>query len=262
MAPYTVNPTVSAKLLDSTSSGYSTCLTTRCWLHVQRVTSPTLDCNSIAPGDGHPCRAWSTDPNLNTKYECRYGTYVLPMNACASLTNAYTASPTITPNTGTGAGTVTAPDPDADPSAGMTPGLDNGCVPSGLGILNPFWLLKGVGCAIKWAFVPPSGSFETAVGTMRSGWSDNGLTEWGGAVGGVGGSLGELGSGTSGCAGPHFEIPLGGNSYDFDPLDACAQPMQGVAVVIKLLATVGLIVAGVKLCARPLLSAFGMGGAV
>ena len=82
-------------------------------------------------------------------------------------------------------------------------------------------------------------------------------------MGGVGTSLAGLGGpGSAGCAGPHFVFTLAHHDYAFDPLNACSDPMRSVAVVVRLFACIAVIVAGARLCARPLLHAIGMGGSV
>lgn len=134
--------------------------------------------------DGAVCEGWSLDFDRDTKYRCVYGATTLPLGECKSLAPTYDA-PTVTdsiaidvgpdpawedtdgdpatapePAPGTTTEPMPAPaDPAGDPSPELTPGLDDGCVPKGWDLINPWAYTKSFACALKWAFAP---SQETA----------------------------------------------------------------------------------------------------
>lgn len=176
---------------------------------------------------------------------CTYGTLSEPTTECRAI---YRQVPTTS-------GTSTTSPTEAVSANGN-------CLSSAVS-WNPIdWVYIPVKCALAWAFVPPPGSLQTAEATASAGFTSTGLPAWGSAVGGVGTGLAAIGNGTDGCAGPHFAFTLSGHSYAFDPLNACSDPMKSAAVVIKLFASLSVLVAGARFCARPLLTAFGMGAAV
>lgn len=251
---YTSSPALTAGLLGE----YSDCLSTVCSLHVVRLV-PELSCDSRAPAAGHPCRDWATSSDLATNWQCRYGTHVLAMSACSSLANAYKASPVIAPNTGTGAAPApVGTDIGEDPTTSQTPGLaESGCVPSGLGLLNPFWVFKGVGCAIKWAFVPSATSMQTAVNSTKNAWLASPPGAFLSGFGSMIGAFGSLGSGAAGCDGPALSIPPL-QLTNWHPISACAAPMSTVAGIVKLLLTVMVYVGAAVVAARLLAASFGL----
>lgn len=139
------------------------------------------------------------------------------------------------------------------------PTTTSNCDGSGFSFNPVSWVIVPLKCL----FIPSAGTMQAAYGTVGAGWSGTHIPQWGSAVGSIGTALtGFGGPGSSGCAGPHFAFTLKGHAYSFDPLNACSQPMQGVAVVVKLFATIAVVVAGARLCARPLMAAIGMGQAV
>lgn len=169
---------------------------------------------------------------------CRWGIYVLPANECTTVP------------------TETAPPPGTESS-----GQD--CLAQAVTLGNPAsWVLGPVKCALRWAFVPSAGKMQGAQAQASAGWQATGLPAWGSALGGVGDGVASIGSSAAGCGGPQFSFTLKGRSYAFAPLNACSQPMAGAAVVFKLFASLAVLVAGARMCARPLLASFGMGSAV
>lgn len=166
-----------------------------------------------------------------------------------------------TTSTGTAVGSPTVVELPATGSGTEVGTETSGCM--GSWTWNPVaWVYRPVRCALSWAFVPSQASLQASQATATAGWQATGITAWGTAVSDVGGGLIGVGSAAGGCAGPQFSFTLKGTSYNFDPLDACSQPMQGVAVVVKVLISLAVIVAGVRVCARPIMASFGMNGAV
>lgn len=139
------------------------------------------------------------------------------------------------------------------------PGSSEACDGGGLSFSPASWVVVPFKCM----FEPSPGAMQAAYGDASAGFTATGLPAWGSAFAGVGSGLAAFGgAGSAGCAGPHFSFTLAHHAYAFDPLNACAQPMQGVALVVKLFASLAVIVAGARLCARPVLTAFGMGRVV
>jgi hypothetical protein len=252
--PWTIDPAKKADLLGP----YADCLTTVCLLHVVRLV-PELDCNSKAPAEGHPCQDWSKSSDLATNWQCKYGTHTVSMQKCTSLQNAYSASPTLVPNTGTSAPPApVGTDPMQDPTPEQTPGLSaSGCVPSGWNVLNPFAYAKAVGCVLKWAFVPPAGSFEANVSQVSGSWNASAPGAYLGGFGTMVGSFGTLGNGASGCLGPALTIePL--SLQEIHPISACEPPMSQVAMVVRLSLTLLVYVGAAIIAARVLAASFGL----
>ncbi|MDQ1628085.1 MAG: hypothetical protein QOI54_1829 [Actinomycetota bacterium] len=249
-------------------SAYPSCGDGHCKLLLFRVDGATrLSCFANPAA----CTSWFEDPAKADRYQCTYAGAEVALSEC----NAYRAvfdparatrakrAPAVgsEPNTAdplTGA----LPDPSAD--TGSLPDGDTqsdpGCPPDFniLSVLNPFWYYSTSVCAARALFEPSPGALQTAHASASAGWAGTGVPAWGDALGGVGTTLAGIGASAGGCAGPHFSITLAHHGYDFDPLDACSQPMQGVALVVKLFASIAVLVAGARFCARPVLAAIGM----
>lgn len=113
-----------------------------------------------------PCADWFTDPNKDTKFECRYGGNLVQLPSCTAL------APTFKPGSNTSGAPygdpVTGepiPNPNGRaplPSTVQDPDKKRDCFPTGWGVLNPVeWVMKPVGCALESAFVPrPSKVYE------------------------------------------------------------------------------------------------------
>lgn len=131
---------------------------------------------------GGECSGWSTDPNRDTKYACRWGPHLLGLEQCYALKQAYepatpgklTETPLQEPEPG--AAPQPQPNPTLEPGTPTQPGEGPGtqdpetgivgdpvtvqpgegeCFPNGWGLLNPVeWVLRPIKCALRWAFVP------------------------------------------------------------------------------------------------------------
>lgn len=237
--------------------------------------------------NGSPCQIgmvgcvdWYS--KLNTSFEanyaCYWGPYSMGLNACRALKNHYREDAVRDPSTGLGTAPAPAPTPTPGPSGGTVPetgGNDlpaNGpdippsefsqCMGQGWSWNPVSWVYVPTRCALRWAFVPQPGSLQAAFDAAGVGWQATRIPEWGDSFGSVGSSLGDIGSGAGGCAGPDFSITLSGQSYAFDPLNACGPPMSTVAVVVKLFASVAIVVVGARFVIRPLMSSLSMGDSV
>lgn len=141
------------------------------------------DCSRFLPA-ANPCEDWYTDPARDRNYQCRFGPYVVSLRVCEPLKRIYTTTPTITPTPDPETITPETPPepipPTVDPTPDETPGLGN-CVPKGLGILNPWWVFKGVACALKWAFVPQT-ALSDRIARLRLDFSTKAPFSWFGPV--------------------------------------------------------------------------------
>jgi len=131
-------------------------------------------------------------------------------------------------------------------------------------VLTGAVIFKAFGCALAWAFVPASGTLPAAQLSLSGAWSGTGVVTWSDAFTGVGTSAQAAAEGavSESCLGPQFMLPLGGEEYLFNPLDACVPPMSTAAPIVKVLIAVGVILAGIRAVMRPVLTAFDLGGAV
>lgn len=194
-----------------------------CLLHLVKIVNGTdseLDCDDVAPGANHPCRDWYTDPNRTDKYKCMYGSNVMTMKSCEPYARTYTSTPTYTETPAE----ETTPRTDVDPTPLETPGL-GGCAPNwGIGLLNPWWVMKSTACALVWAFVPTTDmGLSTLLTTLQTRPPGSLVVGLGSAVhaalsGFTGGGCGVLGG-----------IPLPGEDFTV----SCPQirSMQGYGLV-------------------------------
>jgi hypothetical protein len=230
---------------------------------------------------GQPCVPGSASCNALASqvaaapadYACKWGAYTMPMSDCAVLYEYYVESetqPTATPSpsasatTGTGTGTTSMPTTGANPTAPPT-SVEETTDPNSQSCYaaawswNPIdWVLVPVKCALKWAFVPPSGAWAAAMGPPLTTWQESPFGQWGSSAGDVIGSLAGFDDQAAGCAGPSLSSNVGGVAYDFAPLNACTQPMARVAEVTKILLTLIVAFGGAFLILDPITSAFGI----
>lgn len=243
------------------------CLTEVCYLRLYAVApagspagSPATSCGDLAVA----CPDWFTDPNRAGDYECHWGPYVVQLTACA----AFRKPGTIVPNTVTttspapGAAGTTADLPATMPTTSGTPGTSpsptagpssSDCFPSGWGALNPVeWILRPVGCALQWAFVPTTSS--TTISGIRTDINGTAPAVWANAVGGMFSGINVT---VGGCDGPPLHFVGFGVDTVAHPFSACAEPMASIAPKVNVLASVLLVVFGSMACIRALGSGFG-----
>lgn len=143
---------------------------TVCELKLWRVVpAPDLDCHASPAGVNNACIDWWDDAAKATKYQCRWAGAVVPLWRCDGYRSVFQVGGPVgvTPPADPG------PNPEVvDPSADKTPGLnDDGCMPSGWQLLNPFALLKGFACGLSWAFIPKPGSLSVPFADFSTLWN-------------------------------------------------------------------------------------------
>lgn len=254
-------------------TSYPDCLDGSCTL---RVLYQGVPCTIGAPG----CVNWTTKVDAAPgDYTCRWGPYSVPMNDCDGLATRYDTepgpSPTPSPSPSPSLApqpqptTSAAPDPTATaaprpgeagaPAAGDAEGQE--CWPSGWGVFNPLeWVYRPTVCALKWAFVPPPGTWNAKVQPAVDTWGASPPGQWSGVLGDVVGAVGGLDDSVAvGCdGGPGISGELGGAQWSLDPLAACTEPMASVASMTKTVLTLIVAVGGAFLVINPILLAFGV----
>lgn len=240
------------------------------------------------------CVDWMTKQgSAPADYECRWGPHVMPITDCAGLAQKYGSptqpdtsfpkpgtepqptttvtaapAPTLSPQpqpttSSTPDATVTgAPRPGESGAPAATDPQGQECWPSGWGVFNPLeWVYRPTVCALKWAFVPRSGTWTATIGDdgLLGAWEGSAFGEWNDATGDVIGAFAGFDDYASGCEGPSLSGDLSGQQYELKPLDACAPPMSTVAAVTKGLLTVIVGFGGAFLIIDPLFAALGLG---
>ena len=169
-APQTVIPETESAI-PSIPEEYPACLSPgACAITLWQVTpSGLLSCGALAVA----CPEWYADPLRSDNFECRWGPYTVALSYCSTMRTPGEVRPNTRLNPD-GSQTVVewpsaSPDPqiDGDTYTGTdpVPGPDDlpapsdsessDCFPRGYGAFNPAeWVVKPVGCALAWAFVP------------------------------------------------------------------------------------------------------------
>jgi len=221
---------------------------------------------SCYEGDTSRCATWMDDPNRDSKYTCKYGSYTAPIKECFALANAFDPAKVAAgngladPNTGADTGTNTSTKPELP---GAPDPVDSGdtrepCFPSGYGVFNPInWVLQPVKCAMNWAFVPRvskmndlSNSLNESVGSTAIGGLQASMANWAG-----------FGFGDGGCNGIPLSSTIYGEQIKIDLLKACpGDPLAPAANLTHLVISAAIITAGVLACLRYVANVFGFGG--
>jgi len=144
--------------------------------------------------------------------------------------------------------------------APTTPGTDTEvgtdfCGMTFADVLTGAVIFKAFGCALAWAFVPSPGALQLEMTRAETAWNASrtgvlvqtavnvplALTDWSAEAGAT-------------CEGPSIPVPLPGQEDTIiQPLNACEEPMAGVAGWVKLLLTIFLVYAGVVMVVNPIL---------
>jgi hypothetical protein len=239
------------------------------------------------------CIRWATlvtsEPN---RVQCKWGTYVVPIDSCDPLRDIYRSgavapSPTnqeqwvgIDPGTGqplpggpetpwenpnqpgTGTNTGTVPgsgtNPGSDPSPGGSSG--QGCWGSGWS-WNPIsWVYVPVKCVLQWAFMPnPSTLNQTMTGVGNT-FGGTIVGEWFSGIVEISEGV-AAGPAGGGCAGPALTVSMGlvgGGTSTMHPFSACDAPMSTVATIVRTALMVGVWLGVAFLCVRMLASTIGL----
>lgn len=232
-----------------------------------------LECTSERP----LCYDWQRTMvrHPDVKVECRFGTYVVDMANCTMLKHAYagpsypltttTTDGTPTPNPdpnpdpvapGTGTGTGTIPQEGTNP--GTTPGTDPAADPDSANCWgtgwswNPIsWVYVPIKCALKWAFVPAAGAMTGVITDIKAAFDQSTPGLWLSALDNL-----AVDAGLTGCQGPTWNIPAPVNQT-IKPFNACSGAAASAASVVKLVATVGIVLGGAFACVRAIGAGFG-----
>jgi hypothetical protein len=211
---------------------YSDCLpggsAAPCTVRLLKVTpNGTIDC---ARGQVD-CTSFDPDTSLETDYQCRWATHVVPLSQCVGV-------PPSLPDAPPGGDDPFPAPPDADDDV-----LE--CI--GNVTWNPLsWVFQPVKCVLVWAFVPDDmgGYYDQIEEAAGSTMIAKGAT----AISNVY----QAGSGliaaadTTNCAGPELGLPLipGQGDFELRPLDACGGTMATIASTTKTVLSVGVVLGG------------------
>lgn len=194
---------------------------------------------------GYGCADWHSVANKALVYRCTYGA-TSPVEVLLSACNVY--KDTFKP----GGAEYTWPEPTTDPET------DPGDCSLGWGdLLNGSIVYKAVSCALKWAFVPPAGTFEalgdqlaadfnaTAIGTVYEAGDD---------------ILAPVVSAeaSTDCGGPVIDASPVGLPDDFRPLNTCGEGAAEVMAFWLPLSAVIVYIGVFFNCARILMRVFGI----
>lgn len=165
-------------------SAYPNCSNATCSLDLQDPTGSCYD------GDTSRCATWIHDPNRDSKYKCKYGSYDAPIAECFALGNAFdpvkvaAGNGMADPATGNDTGTQTTVKPSTSAGASADPatGAERpDCWPSGWAAFNPLnWVLQPLQCA----FSPRQSAIVKNETQVSTAWKNSSVGVLGTAVGG------------------------------------------------------------------------------
>lgn len=150
---------------DAIPGNYPNCVGSRCLLRLHHVDANGNRIDCFANPD--VCANWGTAADPTTNYVCTFGVYDVPVAEC----NVYKPTFKHVVEVNAQAANPSAPEPSAPPygppsgepapGPAPTPAPDTGCPPSfGLDLLTPWWLFKGMTCALEYAFVPSTSALD------------------------------------------------------------------------------------------------------
>jgi len=238
---------------DAAGAFLNTC-TVRVWLNGEPCVRGMAGCS-------YPQR-WRED-HPDAQFDCRWGPYVVAFKNCAKLEGRYqidTKVDTITkvdPVTGEPEipGPPVAPPclvncdpvlPPPPPEPEDPDNPSNNCFADAFS-LNPVdWVFVPVKCALMWAFVPPDGTWDAAMGRVKDPlvgavgpWNDAISDGW---------QQVNIGA-SAGCNGPGIAMPDfmqdGGMPATFYPVKSCSGMASTIAGYTRMLSTAGLVVLAV-----------------
>jgi hypothetical protein len=216
------------------------------------------------------CLDWFADPNKATNYSCHYGTHAVDLSECTVYAPAFSEEAV---STGDTLGDPETGDPLGAP-AGSSPGTDSGafgnpaqdpegereCFPTGWAIFNPVeWVMKPVGCALEWAFVPRPSVVNQKLEGIKVAWAAS-------TLGTVATALGSMEfTAPDGCSGIAVDmswLSLGGSSVGtFYLMPACPGDFfAGFASATKIIGYLAFTIAGIVGITRQIGRIFGYGG--
>lgn len=232
------------------------CAAGSCYLELSKTNGES--CGNIGEG----CPDWARDPNYLTRYQCKFGGVVVALDACSAYRDPRSgvqpntkpdgspyrptdpvvspAGQTVTTTTGTAPAPVVAPGAKDDP---------NGCrEASWVDTLNPFNMFNTISCAMQAVFVPDPVAVETSVQGVRDSWANTPMVQASGMVNSITSSL----PAGSGCAGISFTFPavLGIAAQNLSVLNACSEPVAGIAAVTRTIGSISMVILGIMALTR------------
>jgi hypothetical protein len=240
------------------ATNFPECMSGTCMLDL--VKAGTGSCFSSPDA----CAGWFSDPGKATSYTCRYGSHDVALSECTVYAPTFQpgaklgTSPYGDPVTGealpgSGPGTAVAPGVSvADPSQ------PRDCFPSGWGVFNPFeWVMKPVGCALQWAFVPRNSEVTKSNNSLRNAITASGV----GVVIGIIAGWADFPITGDGCGGIPWHFQVYTLDVNASLLAACpGDPLAHTAGVVKPILTAVVITVGVLASARYIAAIFGYVG--
>lgn len=234
-------------------------------VHPDGVTS----CGSLAVA----CPEWYSDPQRSDNYECRWGPYSVALSYCSTMRTpgevrpntrlnpdgsqtvvewpSAEPDPQIDGDTYTGTGPGTGIGPSGEP--GPTDSTGSECFPRGWGALNPAeWVLKPVGCALVWAFVPAGGIDTTGI---RSAFDDSPFGQGGDLLLPIIAPFGTLSDGVCGPLVNYSPDLFQGQAF---VISTCDEPWTTVGPVMRTLIGIGMWIAAVWFGVRSILKGLGL----
>lgn len=223
------------------------------------------------------CATWWENAD-DPKFSCHWGPVTMAITDCEVLKHHYKPNAVDDPETGVGTEPAPAPQPSAGtggassaPTSGANPSApptspesttdpdSQGCYGAAWSWNPVDWVMVPVKCALKWAFVPPPGTWESTFGTARTNWEASPSGQWSAAFGDTTTALAGFDDQAGGCLGPTLASDVGGISFNLKPLDACAAPMSTVASVVHGLLVVIVGFGGAFLILDPIFGSLGLG---
>jgi len=219
------------------------------------------------------CEGWFTSPTKTNDYTCKYGTYTVQLSECT------TYAPTFEPSARATGNTLGDPDtgtPMTNPTPGATntqtgassapvagPDSTRQCMPEGWGVFNPIeWVMRPVGCALEWAFVPRASSVSDIQGQIQDAAGETVFGQVQSLGEGFGAAFASLGNG---CQGPPWNVNMtlpGGSWVGTEyPLSACSAPMSTFAQITYGFSSFIVVILGAFAVVRYLAALIGYVGA-
>jgi len=190
------------------------------------------------------CTGWWEHRTDTDQFRCLYGTEVVDYRECAAYKVTFEDTTSVEtvyciPVDADGNTCYSTDDTTTDTETGTggecTVGCGSNesseCFPTGWAVFNPVgWVLQPVQCALRAAFIPSS----TGVQQLEAKRDEVlGNTAFGSVATAVGTMASTFNIAASGCKGPPFRYVAFGVDETYYPMDACDEPMRGVAGAVN-----------------------------
>lgn len=214
------------------------------------------------------CDGWRSDAERESKYQCSYGAYNVPLFECNVYATTFNfdlrngGQPYADPATGLPVGVPIAQTAHEQMmgSGVMPPDGARNCWPTGWGAVNPLaWIYTPVRCVLEWAFVPRVAAVKYEVASLGSGWAGTAPGTLLEAAEGWEAELPEL----EGCEGPPVRLALEWPlhiDHTMYPLWACDGPGEIAAGLSRMLSSIAMIWGATRAITWYLGRTFGYGG--